>query len=296
MNERNTLLEKEVLNVLHYFNVFHFPLSQQEIHTFLQLKCTIKEVEEAIQSLLHQQQLFAFDGIYSLENSAELVERKKKGHERAIHKIKLAKKIGKFIQLFPFVRMVAISGSLSKGYADEKSDVDFFIVTTSNNLWTCRTILHVFKKLTFLVGLQHVFCMNYFIARSHLKIEEENYFTAIELATLIPTTNPSILQDIWNKNEWMEKFLPNTTKNREKGGLRKTPFLKKSVEYLIGAKLINRFFLNWTNYKWKRKWRRKKFPMETYDLAFKTRWYVSKNHQDNHQDKTLKQYEQKKRN
>ena len=42
-----------------------------------------------------------------------------------------------------------------------------------------------------------------------------------------------------------------------------------------------------------KKWGRKNFPMEAYDLAFKTRLYVSKNHDKNYQEKILKQYEDK---
>jgi hypothetical protein len=48
-----------------------------------------------------------------------------------------------------------------------------------------------------------------------------------------------------------------------------------------------------TDKKWRKKWARKNFPMEAYDLAFKTRLYVSKNHDKNYQEKILKQYEDK---
>jgi hypothetical protein len=51
--------------------------------------------------------------------------------------------------------------------------------------------------------------------------------------------------------------------------------------------------MNLTNNKWRKKWARKNFPMEAYDLAFKTRLHVSKNHDKNYQEKILKMYAEK---
>jgi hypothetical protein len=87
---------------------------------------------------------------------------------------------------FPFVRGIGISGSLSKNYADEDADIDFFIITSRNHLWIARTFLHGLKKLSFLVGKQDWYCMNYFIDEEALVIAEKNIFTATEVVTLKP--------------------------------------------------------------------------------------------------------------
>ena len=84
---------------------------------------------------------------------------------------------------FPFVRGVFISGSLSKRCAAEKEDVDYFIVTSANRLWIARTIMHLYKKLTYLRGRQDRYCMNYFIDEEALEIKEKNIFTAVEMIT-----------------------------------------------------------------------------------------------------------------
>lgn len=291
--EDKTQLQQAILNVLHYFDVFHFPLRLDEIQQFIQLNCDDQQLVIALNDLVSQQEIYQLNDCYSLHDNLELVARKNAGFKLAQHKINRAKKIGNFIQCFPFVRMVAISGSLSKGYADQHSDIDFFIVTNATNLWTSRTLLHVFKKLTFLVGQQHSFCMNYFIAESHLSIEEQNYFTAIELATLIPVTHPELGAKLVVTNEWITEFLPNhnppTTQKIEV----KTNIFKRIIEFVLGSKKLNHFFMELTNKKWRKKWARKNFPMEAYDLAFKTRLYVSKNHDKNYQEKILKKYEDK---
>jgi len=42
---------------------------------------------------------------------------------------------------------------------------------------------------------------------------------------------------------------------------------------------------------WRYKWRKKNYPMQDYDLAMKTRIYVSKNHPANYQKKVLNNVE-----
>jgi predicted nucleotidyltransferase len=291
--EDKTQLQQAIVNVLHYFDVFHFPLRFEEIHQFIQQNCDEQQLFIALNELVTQQEIYQLNDCYSLHDNQELVARKNVGFQLAQQKINRAKKIGKFIQCFPFVRMVAISGSLSKGYADQHSDIDFFIVTNSTNLWTSRTLLHAFKKLTFLVGQQHSFCMNYFIAESHLSIEEQNYFTAIELATLIPVTHPELGAKLVVTNEWITEFLPNYYRPITQKTEAKTNIFKRIIEFVLGSKKLNHFFMELTNKKWRKKWARKNFPMEAYDLAFKTRLYVSKNHDKNYQEKILKKYEDK---
>jgi len=291
--EYKSSLQQEIINVLHYFDVFHFPLRFDEIHQFIQYKCTTEELSETLTDLVVNQSVYQFNDIYSLHVDELFVTRKLDGLRLAEKKIARAKKIGKFIQCFPFVRMVAISGSLSKGYADKHSDIDFFIVTNASNLWTCRTFLHLFKKLTFLVGQQHSFCMNYFIANSHLKIEEQNYFTAIELATLMPVTHSEIGARLVAENEWLSTFLPNFNQPQLIEKNQQLSAVKRCVEVICGSSKLNHYFMNLTNNKWRKKWARKNFPMEAYDLAFKTRLHVSKNHDKNYQEKILKMYAEK---
>jgi hypothetical protein len=124
----------------------------------------------ALQKLVIEKIIFRINEFYSLQNDPLLVEKRIKGNDRASKLLSKAMSIGAFLYRFPFVRAVGISGSLSKKYADEKADIDFFIITKSNRLWISRTVLHAFKKLTFLVGQQHFYCMNYFIDENALLI------------------------------------------------------------------------------------------------------------------------------
>ena len=78
----------------------------------------------------------------------------------------------KFISKFPYVRAILLSGSISKGYMDKDSDVDYFIITQPNRLWVTRLLLMLFKKI-FLFNSRKVFCINYFVDSEKLEIEEK---------------------------------------------------------------------------------------------------------------------------
>lgn len=204
-----------------------------------------------------------------------------------------AVRAGRFISMFPYVRFVGISGSLSKGYADEKSDFDFFIVAENKRLWICRTLLHLFKKITFLAGQQDKFCMNYFIDTHDLRIEEQNRYTAIELASLIPVSGYDIYIKLEQANQWVNNFLPNgyigfctgiDTIDDHNGYLKMVleAFLDKADPEKWNARLMKI-----TDNKWRKKWSRRNYPMDDYDSAFKTTLHISKNHPANHQKKVL---------
>lgn len=280
-------IQLEILNVLKYFEIFKFPLTINEIHKFIRVKVEFIMLEKQLGILVYKQTIFQIKDCYLLKNMPHWIERKRIGLAFAQKRMKRAKLIGGFIYLFPFVRMVAISGSLSKGYADKKTDIDFFIMTSENQLWTARSLLHTFKKLTFLFNIHHSFCMNYFIAEEHLVLQEQNYFTAIELATLIPLNGEKNWRTLISQNPWLFSFLPNYSIKLDYSTNERNYWFKSIGEILFKSYALNIRLMHYTDKKWRKKWAHKGFSEEEYDLAFRTRLYESKNHPANTQKMVL---------
>lgn len=276
---------------MQYFALFRYPLRIDEIRRYCGIACQ----ETDIQAYLDEQELngnvFSLNGYYILlpEVSA-LLERRIKGNEKAVQDLKRAKRVGRFIYQFPFVSYVGISGSLSKGYSDEHSDFDFFIITQKDRLWICRTLLHLMKKLSFLIGQQHKLCMNYFIDESALSLQEKNIYTATELHSLIPVCGGPLHQRFLQANIWAKKFLPNYQPADAYNITECSGLIKKFGSAIFNAVQpvhFNRLLMKLTDAKWKRKWAKKGYPAEDYDLAFKTRINISKNHHLNYQKRVL---------
>lgn len=271
----------EPLLLLKYFSIFRHPLKAEEILKFCSGQETLEGLTQYLHELVSAGTIKEVEGYYILDGYEKDLEKRLKGEEKANELLPKARRMGHFIARFPFVKFVGISGSLSKGYANEHTDFDYFIITSNNTLWICRTILHLVKKMSFLIGKQHWMCMNYFIDEHHLELAEKNLFTQIELSTLIPVSNPALYRLFLLKNK---DNLPNLFRL----GIRDTGDAGLSKEKNKWLRSINLFFMKLTDAKWRNKWQRKGYPMEDYALAFKTTPYISKNHPQNTQKKILK--------
>jgi predicted nucleotidyltransferase len=207
-----------------------------------------------------------------------------------------AEKIAGFLSLFPFVRGVSVSGSLSKNFADEDSDIDFFIITAKNRLWIARTFMHLFKKLTFLAGKQHWFCMNYYVSEDHMEIKEKNLYTAIEVATLMPLRGISVSRDFIAQNNWSQDFLPNHSLRVSHVEEIRNPFFKKCFEFLFSgraADALDRALMRYTSYRWGKKQDHKQLNSHGNVMGMDTDRHYAKPNPVNFQVKLLAQYERK---
>ena len=144
-----------------YFSIFHYPITLEEISDFSISKDRNK-IESELNELIAQKIIYKLENFYSADNDIESLKKRKIGNQLAINALIKAKQKASFIAKFPFVEAVGISGSLSKGYFDEDSDIDFFVISTPNKIWICRTFLMLYKKI-FLLNSRKFFCINYFI-------------------------------------------------------------------------------------------------------------------------------------
>jgi predicted nucleotidyltransferase len=200
--------EKNILQTLAYFDMFHYPLTAEEIYLFLGRPLTLPETQTLLNELAAKACIYKTDEFYSLRSDNALAARRRKGNQEAQRLLAMAYRIGRLLGKFPFVKGVGISGSLSKNYADEDSDIDFFIITSANRLWIARTLLHLLKKISFLIGRQHWFCMNYFVDETMLLMQEKNIFIAAELVTVQPVTGGA-MSDLFTANLWASEYFPN---------------------------------------------------------------------------------------
>jgi hypothetical protein len=231
-------IKKDILATLSYFNLFEYPLRRNEIFRFLGHCDDYREFEAGLLELLEDSMVFKIGDFYSLNNNYKLATRRYKGNEAArITILRKANRGGAFISTFPFVRGVGISGSLSKLYADDKSDIDYFIITAANRLFIARTFLHIFKKITFLFSRQHDFCMNYFVDEAEPVIREKNIYTAAEIVTLLPIRGKITFDRFFTSNSWANSFFPNSGKPK----MRQQDKRKSWVKFIVEKMLDNRF-------------------------------------------------------
>jgi len=289
-------LSESILRTLLYYDIFNYPLKADEIQRFLPTNhVATDDIVDALEEMSSQGYLFQFGDLYSVQNNEDWASRRLKGNAEAEKLLAIARKKGKFISSFPFVRGVLASGSLSKGYMDENSDLDFFIITKPGRLWIARMLLVVYKRI-FLFNSHKYFCVNYFVDADHLEIEEKNLFTATELATVIPLCNAGLYQKLHAQNSWLLNFFPNfKPRPVNETAATSNGIVKRVIEGIIniaGGNWWERYFMNVSLKRWEHIYKAQ-YTKVDFDVAFKTKKYTSKNHPRHFQRRVIELYQQK---
>ena len=293
-NQENLCARKDILATLAYFNMFDYPLKKREIVAFLGHSYEAQEFDHALNLLIDESAVFKVGEFYSLHNNFSLSERRTRGNAKAALMLKKANKVAAVISRFPYVKGVAVSGSLSKNFADDTADIDFFIIAAANRLWIARTFLHLFKKLTFLVNMQHYFCMNYFIDEAAPEIVEKNIYTAVEIATLMPLRGSVVFEKFFAANSWTKNFLPNNYMRVSSAKEISGNIFKFIVEKLLNNSMGDRldsFFMKMTDKSWSAKTKRKKKNSRGVLMSLRAAKHYSKPDPANFQYKLLQLYE-----
>lgn len=288
-----TVTEQNILKTLGYFDLFQYPLTKEEIRLFHPIHVLHPAIDAALESMLDNKSVFKLDEFYSVQNDPMLAQRRRKGNALALEQMKRAGKVAKLLSRFPYVKAVAVSGSLSKNFADEKTDIDFFIITGANRLWIARTIMHLYKKLTFLTGHQDWFCMNYYVDESELEIAEKNIFTAMEIVTLIPMQGKMNYDNFLAGNEWIKQYFPLCRSMVYTAPEIKKGRFKKLVEKIFNGSMGDTFdkkLMHITEKRWRKKAEKKQLNSKGECMGMIVGRHVSKPDPKNFQNKIVEQY------
>jgi hypothetical protein len=290
-------LRKSILKVLAYFDLFNYPVSKEEILSFLEQPVSREALFDALGELQANKNIFLYRSFYMIQDNEALVDRRVAGSLRAQPLLQTGNRISHFLYQMPYVRAISISGSLSKNFAGEDADIDYFIITKANRLWLARTLMHIIKKLSFLTGKQHWYCMNYYIDEEALEIEEKNIFTAIELITLLPVRGNGILHEFYDRNDWTAGYYPNYGQQISPvaTSARETKF-KRAAEYLLNGKLgdwLDDYFMHVTTRRWNKKEAAEKRSAKGTRMSLHTGKHFSKPNPVYFQQQILSSYQDK---
>jgi len=287
-------VEAGVIRTLLYFDIFRYPLTLEEMIKFHPEKSNKKDIINAISFLRNKLVVFKLDNFYSLHPDNAFIQRRKAGNELAKKRLQTAKKFSWLISKFPFVRAIMLSGSLSKDYMEMNSDIDYFIITEPGRLWLTRGLLALFKRM-FLLNSHKFFCTNYLIDSQSLEIEEKNIYTAMETTTLIPVYGKALYEKFINKNQWTKNHLPNMELHRTAFIAEKTSVLKNITENILSGSFgeqLDLLFMDLATKRWKKQFGHS-FAQADFELAFKSKRNVSKNHPRFFQKQILNHYQEK---
>lgn len=198
-------LRRAVLETLAYSDIFEFPLRLEEVHRYLPLCATEEQVGEALSAL---------DGVvqtqgsyYFLAGRGQIVGLRAERELRSRSLLPLALKYGRILGSLPFIRMVALTGSLAVMNVSKDVDFDYMLVTVPGRLWTARAFALLLNRVTKKFG--HTLCPNLILAETSLEWPLHDLYSARELYQMIPIAGMDVYQRLIHANAWAKEFLPN---------------------------------------------------------------------------------------
>ena len=209
-------LEKSILATLVYYDVLNRPLTGWEVFKYLIRNKNIK-LNEILNLLENSSELNKLisqkNGFYFLKNRQAIIKERIERHKIADRKWKKAKRAIKLFQLIPFIKMIAVSGSLAMNNTRENSDIDLLIVTKAGRIWTCRGLITVFSHL---MGKRRHgaltkdrFCLNHYLTEKSLKIPYKSLYNAQTYVHLVPfwQIKNNLYKKFQKANQWINEYL-----------------------------------------------------------------------------------------
>lgn len=198
-------MEKKLASVFQYFANFDYFPSFEDVYTFFPSKISKKRLKK-----IYEYKKYTLPQ-YRIISNNQSVSKKKLNNWR----LKLYIKI---ISLFSQIKLVGLSGSISMMNAKKDDDIDLFIITAENRLFTARflaTIIAIIMGLKRALG-QHKatnkVCLNLFFDESNLKVPKykQTLFVGHEVLQMKPITNKSqTYEKFLSANRWVLSFFPN---------------------------------------------------------------------------------------
>ncbi len=218
---KSRLLRRQVLLSLAYTAVFNYPLTRDEIYLRLiyspkLFPVSLTQVEQALMSLKKAKLIDQKDQFYSLSAITPTLVCRSSRFKFAQIKLAGLAPLKRLIQLLPWVRAVAITGSVAMANAKKDDDVDFLIVTQKHRLWLTRLIIVLFaqlmgKRRSFAKEEKNSWCFNFWLEVDQLFLSSgrRNLYTAYDLLQAYWWFDRDrIALQFLRKNHWVKRFLP----------------------------------------------------------------------------------------
>ena len=238
-NTRNTLSEA-ILQTVTYSDIFDYPLSVHEIHRYL---TGVRVSLEQIHAELHSNSILMQVGkYYFLPGRQKIVEIRRQRETRSKQLLPIALRYARILGKLPFIRMVALTGSLAVLNISDDEDFDYMLITAPGRLWTARAFALLFNRFVRLFG--HTICPNLILSENRLAWSKHDLYSAHELCQMIPIVGMDLYQRLMRANAWAEDYLPNAfleSNSLSSGSQQPASVLQNAFELPLRGKLGDHF-------------------------------------------------------
>jgi hypothetical protein len=214
-----------VVLTLSYSAIFNFPLTEKEVWLRLvgrglSLSC----VANLLNQLKLNKVVSSHQAYWTLidRDMDQLVKQRQKRRQQALEKLTEIKPLVRLLKHLPWVRGVAVTGSVAVKNARKHDDVDLLIITTLHGLWLTRLIVTGLawvkgKRRSFAKEEENSWCFNLWLTETNLVLpsKKRSLYTAYDLLQTRWLLDKDGLEFRFvSLNAWARRYLENYYKQR----------------------------------------------------------------------------------
>lgn len=226
----SSIIEQAIFDTVRYFDLFSMPVSAVQVWQCLIMPARegearwggrahvrLREVQDSLAaSPWLKKRLSAQWGFYTLAGKTHLVARRLHRHSLAQDKWKIVRRSGRWLAAMPFVRSLAVSGSLALDNTKPGSDLDLFIIAAAGRVWTARLFLLLAAQLAgrrrkyWAQSAPDKLCLNHYVTDDALAVAPtvRNLYTAVQYSLHVPLVNAPVLAEFRRANaQWMHRYV-----------------------------------------------------------------------------------------
>jgi len=233
-------LARSIVGALAYADLFDYPLTAEEVtHYQVGTSFSFLEVAARLAKLsAHGGEITREGDFFCLRGRESIFDTRRIRSADSARVWRRAHVYARWVSRLPFVRMVAVTGALAVDNIAARPDIDLLVVTGDGRVWIGRRFIIGLVRLARLFGDE--VCPNYIISRAKLDLEQQDLFTAHELAQMVPLYGSRMYHRMIEQNAWAHKYLPKAfdPDSAKISPLRVRP-LRRSIEKLLSGRLFD---------------------------------------------------------
>lgn len=250
-------IQNSIIQTVAYFDVFDYPLTLLELDKYIISEKPIT-MDNIIIGLKNTPNIEQKNGFIFLKNREELITTRLNRYSIAENKFKKRLFVIRLLTYLPHIKMIAVCNSLATSNAKEESDIDLFIVTKKNKLWTTRlmavALVSIFRLRPQTNKSKNTICLSFFTADDNLSLENlsclpNDLHLKFWLSQFMPIYDEkNYFENFINANNWIKKTIPNWLPQQTNSSryIKLNPFeraLKSLLKFISAEKLLKKIQL-----------------------------------------------------
>lgn len=200
--------DRAIARTVLYSALFDYPLTLAQLRqALIESEQTPTDILTAYEGGEALRRLVTYvDGYFFPHGRHDLVAERRRREARSRAFLSRHRLVLRLIAAMPYVKMVALSGSIAHLNLDARGDLDLFIITRGSRVWSVTVATVLLAKA---MRRRQTVCANFVVADSALSVGPEDLFTASQIIHLKPLLGNATYRRFLAANRWVGRFYPN---------------------------------------------------------------------------------------